>query len=129
MFRRILGSALSLSYSPPWSLIRLYPSHHQHMLLIRPLQIFFKSPRNYFFRTKTKTFLKRPIFFRPGNKTARQPPRKAKKALPGAACTLETQQPQIISRKIWHLLRSKFDNRRPDHPPLACSAHNVSQNL
>jgi len=99
------------------------------MLLIRPLQIFFKAPEITSLEQK-KTFLKRPIFFRPGNKTARQPPRKAKKALPGAACTLETQQPQIISRKIWHLLRSKFDNRRLDHPPLACSAlKRVTKNL
>jgi len=43
----------------------------------------------------------------------------------GCLLNLETQQPQIISRKIWHLLRSKFDSFHLDHPNMCCP--NVSQ--
>jgi len=67
---------------------------------------------------------KQAYFFRPGNKTGNS----LKKSLKsgtfwGLLPTFETQQPQIISRKIWHLLGSKLDKVHHDHPMLLLLCH------
>jgi len=76
-----------------------------------------KCPNFNFFSKKRE---KKAYFFRPGNQVANSPMKCPPGAFPGAVAHLETQQPQIISRKIWHLLRSKLDNGHLDPPPLCC---------